>query len=78
MPSAYLLCEVLFVVSSCMLLNRIPLEFKTTFSFFSITVFISSMYNNNINHYLEKKTQISRFQFKKSSFCWSYVLDTFL
>ena len=51
MPSAYLLCEVLFVVSSCMLLNRIPLEFKTTFSFFSITVFISSMYNNNINHY---------------------------
>ena len=34
----------------------------------SVTLFISSIYNYNINITLEKKTKISRFQFKKLSF----------
>ena len=45
----------------------------------SITMFISSIYNYNINHFtLEKNTQISRIQFQKLSFCSSDVLGTFL
>ena len=44
----------------------------------SIYVFISSIYNYNINQNHGEKTQSSRFQFKKSGFCLSDVLGTFL
>ena len=48
------------------------------FVFTSLAMFISTFYNYNIDHItLEKNTHISKFQFKKLSFCSLDVLGTF-